>query len=130
ERRRIGGPKTLLRPALATSCGHKLSPIRSRTKVEPDSARIWGFLGTWSNRIGRGGRMGCEVAKGNGTLGLLEAKVAAPLVKLPLKRLYYHADRGHIPSVRIGRRVLFSEAALAEFIANGGRGLAAARRRL
>jgi len=74
--------------------------------------------------------MGCEVAKGNGTLGLLEAKVAAPLVKLPLKRLYYHADRGHIPSVRIGRRVLFSEAALAEFIANGGRGLAAARRRL
>lgn len=51
---------------------------------------------------------------------LLRAEDAAAILGVRLRRTYELARRGVIPSVRLGRQIRFSTAALDEFIRAGG----------
>ncbi|GEM_PF-3127912 len=67
--------------------------------------------------------MDATQAPERGNARLKEARAAAEYVGLPWKQLYCHASKGHIPCVRVGRRVLFDVVQLEQFMATGGRGL-------
>lgn len=51
---------------------------------------------------------------------LLTAKQTAELLQVTLSRVYELARIGLIPCVRMGRQIRFDEAALREWVAQGG----------
>ena len=56
--------------------------------------------------------------------------LSAVMARLGLSagHVYYHVAKGHLPAVRLGRRVMFDPRAVERFIANGGVGLSASHR--
>lgn len=51
---------------------------------------------------------------------LLDADGVGQFLNVPRAQVYVLAREGMIPSVRLGRRLRFSPAALASWVANGG----------
>jgi excisionase family DNA binding protein len=70
---------------------------------------------------------GCALDESGPLVGL-----TAVMERLGLSagRIYYHVARGHLPAVRLGRRVMFDPRAVERFIATGGVGLSDRQRAL
>lgn len=54
---------------------------------------------------------------------LMDARAAGEVMGVSRHQLYRLAGAGVVPVVRVGRRVMFSEEQLREFVAQGGRAL-------
>ena len=61
--------------------------------------------------------MEAGVSETNNALEILEAEQVADLLKIKVRALYVHVERNRIPHRRLGRRIIFSRAAIEAWLA-------------